>query len=71
VLHFRPGKAAIIPYVQVPLESAHGTLADVERIVVGPTPLPALSARAVRACLDTAGITVNEVVLSTAPYRSI
>lgn len=70
-LQFRSGRAAIIPYVQIPLKTARDTLADVERIVVGPSPLPILSARAIRSCLTASGIHVNEVVPSTAPYRSV
>ena len=70
-VRFRPGKATIIPYAQVPLQSAKARLADIERLVVGPTTLLGLSTQAIRTCLTSAGVNVKDVVPSAAPYRRL
>jgi hypothetical protein len=70
-LGFRPGRASIIPYVEVRLEDEEGHLTAIQRLIVGPTPLPLLSAQAIQSCLSAAGASAHKVVVSAAPYRSV
>ncbi len=68
-LDFREGRSALVPYRRIPLRNNEGDFPMTE-IVVGPTPDPEQSRRAVLSLLRSRGLANCHVRTSDVPYRN-
>ena len=66
---FRPGISMLVPYYRVPLQAA-GHQFEIKRVIVGPTPHPEQSRRAVTSLLLKHGLGKAPVEISGVPYRN-
>jgi Protein of unknown function (DUF2971) len=64
----REGRSTLVPYVSFPLEGP-GLPFSLREVVIGPTPYPEQSRRAVSALLAHAGLSNVAIRVSTVPFR--
>jgi hypothetical protein len=68
----RRGRSTLVPYVRLPIAPEHPNVMRLlmSKIVVGPTPHPALAREGVRYALLAARVHVDSIDDSTIPFRS-
>lgn len=67
-IKFRKGKSAIVPYIELPIETQYGAV-PIKEIVVGPTPLMDLSINSMKKLLSSKHINCN-LIGSKTPFRN-
>lgn len=66
----RAGQATLVPYVSIPLADDTHPL-QLSKIVIGPTPHPELTHRALSREIERLGCKVGTIVNSSSPFRSL
>jgi hypothetical protein len=68
-IHFRPGKYAVIPYLEFALAEENSPL-DVEEIIIGPSPDPDQTRKSVEYLVNKRGVRCKEIREYSGTYRS-
>jgi hypothetical protein len=69
-VHYRPGASYLVPYVRFPLPQSETGLLEFADMILGPTPHPDLSRRAIVNLLGTRDVQIDQVRGTSVPYRS-
>jgi len=70
---FRPGRSFLVPYIEMDLANKHvprGKIDCINSVIVGPTPHPELSEKAVADAFDKYEVNYQTTFRSTIPFRS-